>query len=677
MDWPTGEGRLCFGGDYNPEQWPEEVWLEDVRLMAEAQVNLVSVGIFSWSLLEPAPGRFDFGWLDRVLDLLHGAGIRADLATATASPPPWLAHRHPDVLPVTFDGRTLWPGGRQAYCPSSPAYRDAAVRLVEAIATRYADHPALALWHVNNEYGCHVAHCYCDTSAAAFRRWLRQRYGDLERLNDAWGTTFWSQRYGDWEEIHPPRAAPTFVNPTQQLDFWRFSSDELLDCFRAERDVLRRITPDVPVTTNFMTPSFKPLDYFKWAPEMDLVSTDHYLRPAEGPPTLDLALSGDLTRGLAGGAPWLLMEHSTSAVNWQPRNLPKRPGQMRRDALAHVARGSDGAMFFQWRASRAGAEKYHSGMVPHAGTDTRIWREVRELGADLRAIGEVQGSRVVADVALMWDWEAWWAVELDAHPSADVRFLERVRAFHTALHAHGVTADVAPPGRDLAGYRLVIVPSLYLVTDAGAEALARWVDAGGHALVSYFSGIVDPDDAVRLGGYPGAFRELLGVHVEEFHPLPAGDAVTLDDGSRADLWIEDLRLAGASAVATYADGPLAGVPAITRKAHGKGVAWYAATRLDESATHGLVARLCEGAGVRPAVERGASGLEAVRRRGSEADYLFLLNHGDRPVQVGEAGTDLLTGRAIDTQATIGAGDVVVLRQERRGPLRQPAEVPSG
>ena len=667
VNWPVGEGRLCFGGDYNPEQWPDEVWLEDVRLMAEAEVNLVSVAIFSWSLLEPAPGRFEFGWLDRVLDLLHGAGIRADLATATASPPPWLARRHPDSLPVTFDGRRLWPGGRQAYCPSSPAYRDAAVRLVEAIATRYAEHPALALWHINNEYGCHVAHCYCDTSAAAFRRWLRQRYGDLERLNHAWATTFWSQRYGDWEEIHPPRTAPTFSNPSQQLDFWRFSSDELLDCYRAERDVLRRITPDVPITTNFMTPSFKPVDYFRWAPEIDVVSTDHYLRPAEGPTTLDLALSGDVTRGVAGGAPWLLMEHSTSAVNWQARNLPKLPRQMRRDALAHVARGSDGAMFFQWRASRAGAEKYHSAMVPHAGTDTRVWREVRELGADLRAIGEVQGSRVVADVALLWDWEAWWAVELDSHPSADVRFLDRVRAFHGALHAHGVTADVVPPGRDLSDYRLVIVPSLYLVSDADAEALARWVHAGGHALVSYFSGIVDPNDAIRLGGYPGAFRELLGIHVEEFHPLPAGDVVSLDDGSRAETWMDDLRLAGAEAVATYADGPLAGVPAVTRHAHGQGFAWYGATRLDDAGTHRLVQRLCEEAGVRPVVERGSPELEAVRRRGSDADYLFLLNHGDGPVDVSATGTDLLTGRAIDGQATVAAGDVVVLRQELQDP----------
>jgi hypothetical protein len=263
--WPRwSRSGLAYGGDYNPEQWPEDVWPQDVRLMREAGVNLVSVGIFSWALLEPEPGTYDFGWLDRVLDLLHGGGISVDLATASASPPPWFSRLHPESLPVDRAGTTLWPGGRQAFCPSSTAYRSAIVGLTEALATHYADHPALAMWHVHNEYGCHNAHCYCDASAAAFRRWLQARYGDIDVLNEAWGTSFWSQHYGDWDEIAPARLTGlSYVNPTQQLDFRRFSSDELLDCFRTERDVLHRITPGVPVTTNFMAPNFKELDY--WA----------------------------------------------------------------------------------------------------------------------------------------------------------------------------------------------------------------------------------------------------------------------------------------------------------------------------------------------------------------------------------------------------------------------------
>jgi beta-galactosidase len=299
--------HVLYGGDYNPEQWPEEVWKEDVRLMQEAGVNLVSLGIFSWAKLEPRPGEYDFGWLDSIMDLLHEGGVMVDLATATASPPPWLAKVHPESLPVTQDGVTLHPGARQHYCPSSAAYRERAAQLVRRIADRYKDHPALAMWHVNNEYGCHVSECYCDASAAHFREWLEERYGDLDALNEAWGTAFWSQRYSEWGEILPPRAAPTFANPTQRLDFRRFSSDALLGCFEMEKEILREATPGVPVTTNFMS-FFKPVDYWKWAELEDVVSDDSYPDPADPEAHIGAAMARDLMRSLAGGGPWVLME---------------------------------------------------------------------------------------------------------------------------------------------------------------------------------------------------------------------------------------------------------------------------------------------------------------------------------------------------------------------------------
>ena len=348
--------------------------------MREAGVDLVTLGVFSWAHLQPGPDTWDFDWLDRQMDDLHAAGIRVDLATATASPPPWLTRRHPEMLPVTQDGRTLWPGGRQSFCPSSPVYREHALALCRAMGERYADHPALALWHVSNEIGCHNARCYCDVSAAAFRDWLRARYGDVDRLNEVWGTAFWSQRYGDFDEVLPPRSAPAFPNPTQQLDFLRFSSDQLLDNFVVERDVLHEVSPGVPVTTNFMVmrQTFE-MDYLRWGRELDVVSNDHYLMASDPHAHRELAFSADLTRGTAGGKPWLLMEHSTSAVNWQPRNRAKAPGETIRSSLAHVAHGADAVLFFQWRASRAGAEKFHSALLPHAGTDSRLWREVVQL----------------------------------------------------------------------------------------------------------------------------------------------------------------------------------------------------------------------------------------------------------------------------------------------------------
>ncbi|SCF36517.1 beta-galactosidase [Micromonospora purpureochromogenes] len=666
-----GDG-IFYGADYNPEQWPEEVWAEDVALMRRAGVDLVSVGIFSWALLEPAPGRYEFGWLDRALDVLHDGGINVDLATATASPPPWLAHRHPETLPRTADGTVLWPGGRQAYCPSSPVFRERSLAVVEAVAGRYAEHPAVVMWHISNELGCHNVHCYCDVSAEAFRRWLRERYGDLDTLNAAWGTTFWSQRYGDWAEINPPRSAPTFANPTQQLDFLRFSSDEQRAQLRAEREVLARLVRQ-PVTTNFMIGTgIKYLDYHSWASDVDVVSNDHYLTAADPLSHLGLALAADHTRGVAGGEPWLLMEHSTSAVNWQPRNVAKTAGQLRRNSLAHVARGADGVLFFQWRASRAGAEKFHSALVPHAGPDTKVFREVCQLGADLKALAEVRGSRVDAEVAILFDWEAWWGVELDSHPSVDVTYADRLRALYGALWRAGVTTDVVHPSADLSGYQLVLVPTLYLVRDADAEALRRYVDGGGTALVTYFSGIVDEHDHIRLGGYPGAFRDLLGVRTEEFFPLREGERVRLDDGATADVWTEWLHPEGAEVLASYADGPLPGVAALTRHRVGRGTAWYVGTRLDEAATDRLVARLLAEAGARPPVA-APTGVEVVRRRDGDRSWLFVINHTDAEVRLDVTGTELLGGARCTGELRVPAGEVAVVREGHVGavPLGEP------
>ncbi|MFC9955003.1 beta-galactosidase [Streptomyces prasinus] len=664
-------GGIAYGGDYNPEQWPREVWEEDVRLMREAGVNLVTVGVFSWAFLEPSPGTYEFGLLDEVMDLLHANGIAVDLATATASPPPWFSLRHPEALPVTAEGVRLSHGSRQTFCPSSPAYAEAAGRLTERIVERYRDHPALVLWHLHNEWGNHNAHCFCDISAEAFRDWLRQRYGGLDGLNEAWGTAFWSQRYGDWAEVMPPRATAAVANPTQQLDHWRFSSDALLGLHRREAEIVRRLSPGVPLTTNLLVTLEKKVDGFAFAGECDFVSVDQYLTAADPEAHIGLSLDADLARGMGGGAPWLLMEHSTSAVNWQPRNVAKTPGQMRRNSLAHVARGADGVLYFQWRQSRAGAEKWHSAMLPHGGTDTKTWREVTALGRDLKALAEVRGARVVSDVALLFDWNAWWALEMDATPSRDLRYLDLVRAWYEALWSLGVTCDLVHPGSDLSGYRLVLVPSLSLTSDADAAALNGFVADGGHAAVGFFSGVVDEHDHVRLGGHPGAYRDMLGIRVDEFFPLRESETVRLSDGSQASLWTELVEPRGAETVLSFAadpshGGPVPGRPAVTRHGHGDGVSWYVATRPEADALRGLLARVCREAGVTAAAEVPA-GVEAVRRRGPDATYLFLINHSPRDVSVPAAGTDLLSGATADGGVVVRAGDVAVIREHGAPP----------
>jgi beta-galactosidase len=650
--WPRLDG-LAYGGDYNPEQWPETVWPEDVALMRAAGVNLVSVGIFAWGMLEPRPGDYQFGWLDRVISLLHEAGIAVDLATPTAAPPPWFLHRHPEAHPVTRDGQVLGGGSRQTYCPSSPAYARAAAGITRQLAERYGTHPAVVLWHVNNEYGAPLGECYCEVSAAAFRVWLRGRYGDLTALNEGWGAAFWSQRYADWDEIDVPRTSTSVVNPAQRLDFARFSSDALLDCFRRERDILHELSPGVPVTTNFMANNCKGVDYWRWAPEVDVISNDNYLIAERTDSYLDLAMSADLTRSLASGGPWLLMEHSTSAVSWQPRNVAKRPGEMRRNSLSHLARGADGLLFFQWRASRFGGEKHHSAMLPHGGTDTRIWREVTGLGAELAGLADLRGSRVEPDIALIWDWEAWWALELEWRPSLELDYLERVRAWYEAAWRAGLTVDFVHPERDLSRYPLVVAPSLYLTTPAAAASLTDYVAGGGTLLVSYFSGIVDAHDVVHPGGYPGALRDMLGITVEEWRPLLEGERVRLawEEGGEAtaDSWTEAVRLAGAKPVIRYADGPAAGGPAVTRHELGAGQAWYVSARTDAATTARLLAAACAAAGVSTG---NHPGLEVVRRSDGTRRFTILINHG-------AADTDAAVGPRL---VTVPAGEVIVLRE---------------
>ncbi|MBX7550828.1 beta-galactosidase [Streptomyces sp. tea 10] len=665
---PRGLTRLAFGGDYNPEQWPESVWLEDVRLMREAGVTMVSVGIFSWALLEPAPGEYDFGWLDRVIGLLHENGIRVDLGTPTVAPPAWFYRVHPEALPVTADGTRYEFGSRGAICHSNADYRAAARAITVKLAERYGDHPALALWHVHNEYGVPVSACYCDSCAAHFRRWLARTHGTVEAVNEAWGTAFWGQRYTGFEQINPPRATPTVGNPGQALDYKRFADATIRENFTAERDILHRLSPGVPVTTNFMTALSQcdSIDYWSWGREVDLVTNDHYLITDGRRTHVNLAMAADLTRSVAGGAPWLLLEHSTSGVNWQPRNPAKAPGQMARNSLAHVARGSEGAMFFQWRQSRRGAEKFHSAMLPHGGTDTRVWREVVELGASVDSLSTIRGTRTEADVAMLWDWQSWWAQNLSWRPSEDHDPRERADSFYEALYDRHLTVDFAHPEADLSAYPLVVVPALYLMTEAAGNNVREYVENGGTLVVSYFSGIVDEYDAVHEGAYPGALRDVLGLTVEEFSPLLKDERVRLagPDGSEltGDVWTEFVVPRGAETVWTYADGLTAGRPAVTRHRLGDGTAWYVSTRLDAHGLDALIGWAADDARLAPRADLPRD-VEVVRRSGASGTYLFAINHtaGDTKVPLESPGTELLTGERAAGRLPVPAGAVRVVR----------------
>lgn len=655
---------IIYGADYNPEQWPETVWPEDMRLMRDCGVNLVHVGIFAWSKLNPRPGVYDFDWLDRILDLLAENEIRVGLATATASPPAWLARLHPDSLPVDAAGTPLSHGSRQHYSPNSSAYWTYASALVEQIASRYASHPALAEWHVNNEYGCHVQLSYGQEDALAWREWLIQRYQDLATLNEAWGTSFWSQVYHDWEEIGTPCKMPYQPNPAMALDYKRFFSDAFRELFRREKEILRRHTPDIPVTTNFIG-LFPTLDQFSWADDLDFAALDSYPDPKDATAPFGWPIAHDVTRSIKK-RPFILMEQVTSQVNWRPINHLKAPGQMRLWSFQSVARGGDGIMFFQWRKSRYGAEKYHGAMVPHTPPEkSREYLESRQLGHDLKLLAPVRGSRVQAETAVLYDWSNRWLLEAEAAPCR-FDYEAVVSEFHTALVRGGITTDISPAEGDLSAYKLVVAPLAYILSDRAAANLRGFVAQGGTLVLTFFSGIVDERGHIQLGGYPAKLRDLLGLWVEEWEPLDPGEAVEIsaaNSTTKGSLFSERLHPEGAEVVARYGQGRFAGEPAICRNRHGEGEVFYVSTLPAPDFLAAWLTEIASEAGVPRPLANPPAGLEVVERFNDKNRFLFLLNHNpvEMHLPLGEiSGTDLLTGDSVkDTIHLLPYGAAVV------------------
>lgn len=654
--------RLLFGGDYNPEQWGEDVWREDIALMRDAGVTTVTLGVFSWAFLEIDDDVWDWEWFDRIIGMLSDAGIGIDLATPTAAPPIWLHRAHPVILPVDRRGIRFHAGGRLGWCASSPVWQAYSTRIARRLGERYGRHPAVTMWHVGNELGGGNRLCYCEESSAAFRDWCRARYGTIDALNRAWGTAFWGLRYRSFDDVTAPLASEAGTNPSIRLAYDRFASDELHGQYLRERDALRGAGAFQPITTNLMpTVGGSVADYAQWVPDLDIVAIDHYTRADDPHREREIAFVASRARGLDRSAPWLLMEHAASAVNWQPRNTPKAPGEMTRHSLQHIAHGADGALFFQWRASASGVEQYHSGMIPHAGTDTRQWREVVELGATIGRLAEVAGSLVAPTrTAILADIPAKWAWEEAESPMADFAIEAEGRRWHEALSARGLAPDVVPAHTDLAPYSLLIVPGMYAVSDATAQRIADAAERGATVVIGHLSGIVDEENRVRLGGYPGAFRDLLGIFGEELHPLQDGHVLTLASGGLVADWAERLRVVDAEIVDSFVGGPLDGLPVVTRRVVGEGAAWYVSARLIDG-LEDLVDAVVADSRVIPALP-AADGVEAVRRVRGAASWLFLLNHSADTQHVPASGVDLVSGLDVDEVIAIAAGGVAVVRE---------------
>lgn len=650
--WPQPlagqQARIWYGGDYNPDQWPEEVWDDDVRLMKRAGVNLVSVGIFSWAKIETSEGVYDFDWLDRIIDKLGEAGIAVDLASATASPPMWLTQAHPEVLWKDYRGDVCQPGARQHWRPTSPVFREYALKLCRAMAEHYKDNPYVVAWHVSNEYGCHNRFDYSEDAERAFQKWCEERYGTIDAVNDAWGTAFWAQRMNDFTEIVPPRfiGDGNFMNPGKLLDFKRFSSDALKAFYVAERDALAEITPDLPLTTNFMVSATgSVLDYDDWGREVDFVSNDHYFIPGEA--HLDeLAFSASLVDGIARKDPWFLMEHSTSAVNWRPVNYRKEPGQLVRDSLAHVAMGADAVCYFQWRQSKAGAEKFHSAMVPHTGEDSTVFRDVCELGADLNTLADngLLGTKLAkSKVAVVFDYESEWATEHTATPTQKVHHVDEPLQWFRALADHGVTADVVPVSSNWDEYEVVVLPSVYILSEETTRRVRDYVANGGRLIVTYYTGLSDEKDHVWLGGYPGSIRDVVGVRVEEF--MPMGDdfpgvpgRLGLSNGAVAHDIADVIGSVDRSATVleTFRDDPwtgMDGAPAIVANTFGEGRSVYVGARLGRDGIAKSLPEILESLGMAETGENDSRVLRVEREGSDGSRFVFSFNRTHEAVQI--------------------------------------------
>lgn len=669
--WPkllTENGRgIAFGGDYNPDQWSEETWDDDVRLMKKAGVNTVALAIFSWDRIQPQENRWDFGWLDRIIDKLGKAGIATDLASATATAPLWLYEKHPEVLPCDKFGHPVNAGSRQSWSPTSPVFKEYALTLCRKLAERYGANPYVTAWHMGNEYGWNNRNDYSDNALKAFRLWCERKYGTIGALNQAWGTTFWGQEMNSFDEVLIPRfmGADSMVNPGQKLDFERFGNDMLLDFYKAERDAIAEICPDKPFTTNFMVSTDQCcMDYADWANEVNFVSNDHYFHEGGEMHLDELACSDALMDSFALGKPWYVMEHSTSAVQWKPLNMRKRKGETVRDSLAHVAMGADAINFFQWRASAFGAESFHSAMVPHAGEDTKLFRQVCELGETLQTLADagVQGSELErSDTAILFSAESEWATRSETLPSMKLNHWHDVRDWYRAFLDAGTRADIMPLKYDWSDYKTVVLPTVLMLSAVDTRRLADFAAAGGRVVVGYATGLIDENFHTWLGGYPGAgnglLRDMLGIRGEEFNILGSGvegepeairlgaggevapeDAAALN-GATTRLWQNDVTVTGdrTQVLAMYAgeeadEWELDGMAAVTRNPYGAGEAYFVGCDLDVADLTKLIRTYLAAPAQSQQSQANTDVLHTVRKS-ADAAFDFYLPRGKKEVEL--------------------------------------------
>ncbi|MBO5032797.1 MAG: beta-galactosidase [Lachnospiraceae bacterium] len=669
--------HILYGGDYNPNQWPEEVWEEDMRYFDKARINSATINVFSWAKIQPEEDRYDFEELDKIVDLLSKNHKDIVMATSTGALPAWMVRKYPEVARTDYDGRHHKFGQRHNACPNSPVFQKYSARLAEKLAERYGHSDRVVCWHISNEYG---GECYCENCEQAFRKWLKKKYETLENLNKAWNTEFWGHTIYDWDEIVLPNALgdglwdgnTAFAGIS--IDYRRFNSDSMLANYVGERDAIRKFDAATPITTNLMG-TYKGLDYFKWAKEMDIISWDNY--PSYDTPWSQTAMCHDLMRGLKD-APFMLMEQTPSQQNWQPYNSLKKPGQMRAQSYQTMAHGADTIQFFQLRRSVGGCEKFHGAVIAHAGTDnTRVFKEVAQLGGELEKLGgQILGAGSAAQVGIVFDWDNYWALEYTSGPNKDLKYVDQIHQYYRYFYSRNIPVDMISREADFSKYKIVVAPVLYMIHKGVAEALETYVKNGGILVTGFMSGIVGESDNVYLGGYPGPLRKMAGIWVEELDALAPEQKNTIQfaDGeeSSCNLVCDIMHLEGAETIAEYSSNFYAGTPCVTKNCFGQGFVYYVGTQLEKAGLEKVLDTVTNQASVHSLVQE-TTALEVAVRRAENCDYYFLMNFSGEEVSAPKAFADkidILTGETLTNQTVFRPYDVRIIKMQRQTDSRQ-------
>ena len=659
----------CFlhGGDYNPDQWLDrpDILEKDVELMQKSHVNCVSIGIFSWALLEPEEGVYDFKWLDEVIERLHKGGIYIILATPSGARPAWMAQHHEEVLRVNGQHQRMHFGHRHNHCLTSPYYREKVRQIDTALAERYAHHPAVIMWHLSNEFS---GECHCPLCQNAFRDWLKEKYGTLENLNKCWWTTFWSHRYTDWSQIEAPSPMTDTSNLSMRVDWQRFCTHQCKTFIDNEREAVRSVTTKLPCTANLME-RFWDYDYFSLAESMDIVSWDSYPEWHSGDDiarAAEFAMNHDIMRSLKK-QPFLLMESTPSLVNWKQHNKLKRPGMHLLSSLQAVAHGSQSVQYFQWRKGRGGAEMFHGAVVDHDGRDdTRVFKDVTQVGEALEKLsGSVYNEQIKPEACILFDWENRWAIDFaQAGQTGNMRYFDTVNMHYRALWEKGVPVDFCDMRActDLTQYKLVVAPMLFMMRNGIEDKLRAFVENGGTLVMTYFSGMVDEYNLAFLGDAPHGLTDVLGLRVTDLDALyPEQKNMLITEKARYEIreLCEIIQLEGAEKVGKYQDDFYRYEPCLTRHAFGKGTSWYLGAKVEQRGLNDLYSGIADELHLTRALTDKLPQNVVATKRG---ESVFLQNYGPlmRKMTLSGAWKNALSGEKIEGEITLPAFGVMVL-----------------